>query len=250
MIRIGTAGWSIPKAHAAAFGTEGTHLQRYAAALDAVEINSSFYRSHKPDTYARWAACVPPGFRFAVKMPRTITHERRLQDPDDLLDRFLGEIGALGERLGPVLVQLPPSLRFDAVTAGRFFAVLRDRHGGAVVCEPRHPSWFTPDVEALLSELRIARVMADPPPVPEAARPGGWAGLTYLRLHGSPRIYYSAYTPDILDQAAQRLRAAAASTGEQWCIFDNTALGEAMHDALALKARLRGAVTAAPGSSS
>jgi uncharacterized protein YecE (DUF72 family) len=121
-IRIGTAGWSIPKAHAAAFGTEGTHLQRYAAGLDAVEINSSFYRSHKPDTYARWAASVPHGFRFAVKMPRAITHEQELRDADDLLDRFLGEIRGLGEKLGPVLVQLPPRLRFDAATAGRFFA--------------------------------------------------------------------------------------------------------------------------------
>src|SRR5688572_19432683 len=111
--RIGCAGWSIPREHAAEFPVEGTHLQRYAQRFPAVEINSSFYRPHRPETYARWAASTPDGFRFAVKVPREITHTRRLREVDEPLERFLAEAGALGEKLGPLLVQLPPSLQFE-----------------------------------------------------------------------------------------------------------------------------------------
>ena len=88
-IRIGTAGWTVPKAVAEKFPGEGGHLARYAGRFDAVEINSSFYRPHRPATYARWAASVPHGFRFAMKIPREITHTRRLADAMDPLDRFL-----------------------------------------------------------------------------------------------------------------------------------------------------------------
>jgi uncharacterized protein YecE (DUF72 family) len=95
MIRIGTAGWSIPKPHAAAFPVEGTHLQRYARCFPAVEIKSSFYRPHRPATYARWAASVAPDFRFAVEVAREITHVSRLVRITEPLDRFLSEALAL-----------------------------------------------------------------------------------------------------------------------------------------------------------
>src|SRR5688572_10002880 len=191
--RVGTAGWSLPRAEQPHFPAEGTHLERYAARLNAVEINSSFYRPHRPSTYARWAASVPDGFRFAVKVPRTLTHERRLADPAPLLDPFLGEAGALGDRLGPLLVQLPPSLRWDADAATAFFDALRERFDGAVACEPRHPTWFAPEPEAMLARQRVARVAADPPRAGVDGEPGGWSGLRYHRLHGSPRMYYSSY---------------------------------------------------------
>jgi uncharacterized protein YecE (DUF72 family) len=239
MIRIGTAGWSIPKAVADRFPGDGTHLERYARVLPCVEINSSFYRPHKPETYARWAASAPAGFRFAIKVPKAITHVRRLNNAADLLDRFLAEAGELGGRLGPLLVQLPPSGRFDAAVAGAFFAELRARFPGDVVCEPRHASWFTDAAERLLVEHRVARVAADPAPVPAAAESGGWDGLLYLRLHGSPEIYYSPYPPDALERIAERL-AAEAVRRPVWCIFDNTALGHATADALAVLSRLAG----------
>jgi uncharacterized protein YecE (DUF72 family) len=234
-VRIGTAGWSIPKPHAGHFPAAGSHLERYGAALDAVEINSSFYRPHRPATYERWAASVPEDFRFAVKVPRAITHERRLEGADDLLDRFLSEVGGLGSRLGPLLVQLPPSLRFQAGIADRFLDGLRSRVVGGIVCEPRHASWFTPEVETLLDALRIARVAADPPPVPGADRPGGWRGLSYLRLHGSPRIYYSPYSLETLESVAGRIAPQAEAGVETWCIFDNTAAFAATGDALTTK---------------
>src|ERR671910_1309915 len=141
--RIGTAGWSIPKEHAAPFPATGSHLERYAKVLNAVEINSSFYRPHRTTTYERWAASVPESFRFAVKVPKAITHELRLKDADDLLDRFLSEVSGLGPKLGPLLVQLPPSLRFEDGVADIFLSELRSHVKGPIVCEPRHASWFT-----------------------------------------------------------------------------------------------------------
>ncbi len=237
-IRIGTAGWSIPKRHAAEFPAGGSHLERYAQRFSAVEINSSFYRPHRPATYARWAASVPAGFRFAVKVPRAITHQRKLVDVTAPLDRFLAEAGALGDRLGPLLVQLPPSLRYDESVAHNFFASLREDFGGGVVCEPRHPTWFDDAADDLLSRFHVARVAADPAPVPRAAEPGGWAGLAYYRLHGSPRMYYSAYPAERLEAIAAALRKAAERGGESWCIFDNTALGAATQDAMSVMDRL------------
>lgn len=236
-VHVGCAGWSIPRQYAAHFPADGTHLERYAQRLPAVEINSSFYRPHRPATYARWAASVPASFQFAVKVPREITHTHRLRDVADVLDRFLCEAKALGNKLGPLLVQLPPSLRFDRVVAEAFFTVLRARFSGSVVCEPRHASWFSAEAEALLVTAQVARVAADPALLPVAAQPGGWSGLVYYRLHGSPEMYTSAYTAAELDTLAQTLHA-AAQPAPTWCIFDNTALGAATANALDLCARL------------
>lgn len=230
-IRIGTAGWSIPKEHAGAFPVEGSHLDRYAAVFNAVEINSSFYRPHRPATYEKWAASVPDSFRFAVKVPKAITHERRLKEAGDLLERFLSEVGGLGPKLGPLLVQLPPSLPFESGTSDEFLRDLRRQVTGGIVCEPRHRSWFAPEVDNLLNELRIARVAADPPPVLGAGEPSGWQGLAYYRLHGSPRIYYSPYSDETLTAVAERLVNDTAAGTQSWCIFDNTAAFAATRDA-------------------
>ncbi|CAA9375033.1 MAG: FIG003003: hypothetical protein [uncultured Gemmatimonadetes bacterium] len=238
MIRVGTAGWTLPRAEQEHFPAEGTHLQRYAGRFSAAEINSSFYRPHRPSTYARWAESVPAGFLFSIKLPKAITHTQRLRDADALLDGFLGEAAGLGDRLGGLLVQLPPSLEFDSAVAEAFFSALRGRSSLAIACEPRHPTWFGDEAAELLARFRVARVAADPARVPSAAEPGGWPDLVYFRLHGSPRIYYSAYEPAYLDALAARLRAEAAAGRQVWCIFDNTASGAAAADALGLAARL------------
>ena len=234
ILHIGCAGWTVPKTEQPAFSTEGTHLQRYAVRFSAVEINSSFYRPHRPATYARWAASVPDDFRFAVKAPKAITHERRLADAENLLGDFLAQISALGEKLGCVLVQLPPSLEFNLATAETFLVSLRDQHAGAVAIEPRHPSWFTEVSAELLEEHRVARVAADPARVPGGGEPGGWSGTVYYRLHGTPRVYYSAYDEAYLRALAMRLGGAAGGADNVWCIFDNTALGAATRNALTL----------------
>ena len=234
-LRIGTAGWGLPRPWRHRFPVEGSYLERYAARFSAVEINSSFYRQHRRAVYERWAAAVPPTFRFAVKVPRAVTHDQSLVATDVLLEVFLEEATGLGGRLGPLLVQLPPSLSFDAGQADEFLRTLRRLHPGAVAFEPRHESWFDGAADALLSRHGVARVGADPARVPSAAAPAGDGRLVYYRLHGSPRMYYSDYEPERLGQVAERLRAAAASGSEAWCILDNTTLGAATGNALELQ---------------
>jgi len=237
-IHLGTAGWNIRREHTDKFSPAGTHLQRYASLFNAVEINSCFYRPHRLSTYQRWAASVPEDFRFAVKLPKVITHEARLVDAAPQIDRFLAETAGLGAKRGPILVQLPPSLAFDETVALGFFRQLRDRFAGEIVFEPRHETWFTPEVESVLVEHRVARVGADPARVPAAAEPGGYDRIVYLRLHGSPRTYYSAYPTDELKRVASIIDETATRSISSWCIFDNTALGAATADAFTVRSQL------------
>lgn len=235
--RIGCAGWSIPRASSDAFPTEGSSLQRYAAVFNAAEINSSFYRPHQPQTYERWAASVPDEFRFAVKAPKRMTHEQRLQDCAEAMQRFAAEAAGLGGKLGCVLAQLPPSLQFDAATAAAFFALARAHFNCMIACEARHPSWFGDAATAVLGDAAVTRVIADPPkgqPGPHVAT----TATTYARLHGSPRVYFSSYDDDYLDQAAASLAGRVGDGHDAWCIFDNTASGAAAANALALLERL------------
>lgn len=233
-ITIGTAGWSVPRDTAAAFPEQGSQLARYAARLHGVEINSSFYRPHRPSTYAKWAASVPADFRFSVKIPKRITHEHGLVNVDVLLDAFLAESSGLRCHMGPLLVQLPPSRAFDAAVVEHFLVALRARHAGPVVIEPRHASWFTGEADALLVQHAVAGVAADPARVPAAAEPWGDTRVIYYRLHGSPVIYRSRYTPASLRQLGDALQEWRARGSDVWCIFDNTASGAAMANALEL----------------
>ena len=120
-VRIGCAGWSLPRAESSRFAAAGSHLERYASRFDAVEINSSFHRPHRPATYARWSASVPPAFRFSVKLPKAITHVLRLQDAGDPLATFLSEVAGLGEKLGVPARAAPaqPELRSSDGNRGR-----------------------------------------------------------------------------------------------------------------------------------
>ena len=231
--RIGTAGWSLSRATGDAFPREGSHLERYAARFSCVEINSSFYRPHRVQTYARWAGSVPEGFRFAVKAPRAITHEARLRNVREPLAAFVDQISALGAALGPMLIQLPPSLRFETSVVEAFLQDLRSLFTGEIVWEPRHVSWFDPGSDTVLADHRVARVAADPACCKAAGTPGGWRGFGYWRLHGSPRMYYSAYGRERLDAFTDAL------SPNDWCIFDNTASGAADVDALLLQSLMR-----------
>lgn len=235
-IYIGCAGWNLPRDCWPMFAADGTHLQRYASQLTAVEINSSFYRPHRPQTYLRWAQSVPAAFHFSVKMPKQITHVQRLQGCERLLDEFLAQCTALSESLGCILVQLPPSLAYEEGTASAFFAALRQRYAGPMVLEPRHESWL--GAQALLIEQKVGRVAADPSPIIGGDRPGGWPGIQYWRWHGSPRIYHSDYDEKRLEALAQQVRNAEQAGAVSWCIFDNTASGFAPGNALTLQALL------------
>ena len=232
---VGTAGWAIPRSYAGHFPISGSTLQRYAGVFPAVEINSTFHRQHRPTTYVRWSDQTPADFKFSLKLSKVITHERELLNVEEPLDEFMANAHLLGEKLGPILIQLPPSLSFDPDLATSFFQNVRDRHTGAIVCEPRHPSWFTEKANELLKGSRVGRVAADPAVVPAAAEPGGWTDPVYYRLHGSPRKYFSGYQEESISHIANALSKAAA---EVWCIFDNTAGGAAAGDALSLLSAL------------
>ena len=240
-LHIGTAGWSVSRDYAEHFASEGSHLERYSRVLNCVEINSSFHRSHRRSTWERWAATTPSGFRFAVKVPKRITHEAKLHNTGALLLDFMQEISGLNvgaePKLGPLLVQLPPKLQFDAGTVREFLETLRELHTGAVAMEPRHASWFTGEADRLLREFEAARVAADPPKgSPLAAEPAGDPSLRYWRLHGAPRTYYSNYEDAFLETFAKRVGAERA--GEVWVVFDNTALRHATANALRLRRML------------
>ena len=233
-MRIGCAGWNIPKQLASEFANDGTHLERYSRRFLCTEINSSFHRAHRFQTWQRWAESVPENFQFSVKAPRAITHERLLQPDRAQLNGFLQQIDLLRKKLGPILFQLPPSLEFNARRSTAFFTLLREMHNGDVVLEPRHESWFQSCAGDLLTDFRVARVAADPGIIPNARDPGGWDDLVYFRLHGSPRKYHSAYDFYFLGSLATRIPH-LSRVSQVWCIFDNTASGAAVGNALELQ---------------
>jgi uncharacterized protein YecE (DUF72 family) len=233
-IRIGLAGWSeAVSRHRASFPTAfdpaASALAKYATAFNFVEINASFYRQFRAETYAKWAEDVPESFRFSVKMHRLITHYTRLKNTT-LLDPFFESIAGLGEKLAVVLVQLPPSLVFDPPVARTFFDALRARHTGPIACEPRHESWSQPEALALLADHHVGLVRID---IPAAEREAaGDDAPIYIRLHGTPRRYYSSYGSNQLLQLAAFLR--LNHRRPRFVVFDNTASSAGVRNALEL----------------
>ncbi|VXC35596.1 conserved hypothetical protein [Burkholderia sp. 8Y] len=237
-IRVGCAGWALSSSVQSSFPDEGTHLERYARVLTCVEINSSFYKPHREQTYEKWAQSVPDSFRFSVKLPKAITHDARLAETEALIDEFLAAAGQLGDKLGCWLAQLPPSLAFEHDVAEAFFKALRERTKLPVACEARNPSWFTKEAAALLKAHHIAYVDADPIPDECEIKHRADTSLVYVRLHGSPDLYKSSYDFPYLDDLARTLQGRAKKTPEVWCIFDNTTLGHAQPNALHVMERL------------
>jgi uncharacterized protein YecE (DUF72 family) len=238
---VGTAAWTNPPTERASRASNRSHLEHYATQFNAVEINSSFYRSHELATYRRWRDSTPADFRFSVKAPRTVTHERALRNCHAELQQFLQEVAGLGKKLRVVLVQTPASLPFEGRLAARFFGELKRAGSFQIACEPRHPSWFSPDAEATLRRVGVARVAADPPKTPEAREPAGAPRLAYYRLHGHPRMYYSTYSAEFLTELATRVSHASSQTRDVWCIFDNTARHASWENAQHLRNLLSGA---------
>lgn len=230
---VGTAGWSLPAAVRDRFGDGSSALARYATRLNGTEINSSFYRPHRRSTYERWAASTPADFRFSVKVPREITHERKLIDCIAPLEKFLDETSGLADKRDVLLLQFAPSFAFDAARVDTFCSELRARFAGAVVCEPRHATWASDAAYAMLGAFAIDRVLADPPA--NAGTPHlENADVGYMRLHGSPRMYYDAYVHERLVEFA----AASTAARRAWVIFDNTAAGHGAENALDFRALL------------
>ncbi|HEY7176974.1 MAG TPA: DUF72 domain-containing protein [Micromonosporaceae bacterium] len=238
MILVGTSGWQY-KGWRGRFYPAGVParqwLEHYASGFATVEINNAFYRLPERDTFAQWRTRTPADFVIAVKMSRYLTHIKRLRDPAEPVARFMGRAEALGDRLGPVLLQLPPNLRGDAELLDAVLA--RYPSGVRVAVEPRHESWWADDVRAVLERRGAALAWADRRgrPVTPIWRTAGWG---YLRMHegaARPRPRYGrAALASWLDRAAEAF--ASLDRHDVYVYFNNDTGGAAVADAAAFGA--------------
>ncbi len=232
---IGTAGWNVPRHFVQQFPSDGTHLERYSKNFNAVEINSSFYKNHKADTYKKWTDSVPEDFKFSVKLLKIFTHQDKLKIKDKAaLKSLLKDLKSLGSKWGMLLVQLPPSLNADKKISENFFKLLRTYYDGPVSLEPRHVSWTEPEILEVFTEYKISKVFADPEKCPSATdcMKGHSA---YFRLHGSPVIYKSSYSTRFLEGIALDMKDNLKNGLDSWCIFDNTAYGHGTSNGMELQ---------------
>lgn len=264
---VGTSGWRYPPWRGAFYPTglpQRGELEYLSRRVSSIEINGSFYALQRPESYREWAAQSPAEFVFAVKGGRFITHLKQLRDVRAPLANFFASgVLALGAKLGPLLWQLPPRMRFDAGRLGEFLTLLpRSTTAAAALArehdarldgraltethldrplrhalEVRHESFRDPALVALLAEHGVALVVAD--------SAGVWpyfeeltTDFCYVRLHGADELYVSGYTPDALDRWAERLRGWRAGGRDCFVYFDNDVKVHAPRDAVALRTRL------------
>jgi uncharacterized protein YecE (DUF72 family) len=268
-VRIGVSGWRYPRWRGDFYPKglpQRLELTYAAERMSAVEVNGSFYSLQRPSSYAAWSAAVPDGFLFAVKGGRFITHMKKLAGVESALANFFASgVLALGDKLGPVLWQLPERLAFDegrlegffsllprtTVEAGRLAARHDDKLAEVRVLttplshrpirhalEPRHSSFESPEAREVLRRNDICMVVADSagrwPQMPDAT-----GDFRYVRLHGETELYASGYTDDSLDRWADQCRIWLDEGHDVHVYFDNDARGHAPHDAVRLLDRLR-----------
>lgn len=243
MIRIGTSGWLYPPWRGVFYPKGLPHrreLEHLSRKVNSVELNGTFYSLQRESSFRTWHAQTPDDFLFAVKGGRFITHMKRLRDPDQALSKFFESgVFLLGDKLGPFLWQLPPTLRFDPPLLADFFAHLPRAHDGRPLrhaLEVRHESFRTDAFPELLREHDIALVVAD------TANKFLYledvtADFVYIRLHGEEELYVSGYTDESLDRWAAKIRT-WSTTRDVYVYFDNDAKVMAPRDAVALAARL------------
>lgn len=234
---IGTSGWSYrwqgilyPEDLKSA-----ERLRFYATRFDSTELNSSFYHFTMPKTVEKWLQETPATFKFAPKMHQEVTHKRRLVDTEEPLQKFMSRFLPMGERLGPVLIQLPGSLHFDFGVAADFFQMLREKYPDPVFAlEARHKSWFTEEAQELLQDHAMAWVITS-----AGKRFPGFETTTtntvYLRLHGEEKLYTSAYTDEQLERYAFMVHDWLLDGKQVWVFFNNTILGNAVLNAERLR---------------
>ena len=239
-VSIGTSGWQYAdwrgRFYPAGVAT-ARWLERYAQGFATVESNNAFYNLPERRVFAAWAERTPDDFVMAVKVSRYLTHIRRLRDPAEPVARFVDRVAGLGAKLGPVLLQLPPTFRCDAERLARTLAEFPPEFRVAV--EFRHASWFVDEIRALLTERRAALCLADRRgPLTPLWRTAPW---TYLRFHEGRARPVPCYGRAALASWADRLAAGWGPEAECWVYFNNDHRGCAPRDA----ARFAGAVARA-----
>ncbi len=227
MIYTGTAAWSIPKIAAEHFPEVGTHLERYSKILNAVEINTTFYKDHLPKSFRKWAESTPADFRFSVKLNKRFTHECGLSVDIADLSANLEGISELGEKWRVLLVQFPKSQNFNETLMDRFYKTIRDHFNGVIALEARNLTWMSEESIKLMKKYNVSKVIADPEVCPNFIE----SEISYYRLHGSPEIYKSDYPQSYLDNLYEEMK---KLDKEVWCIFDNTTFGYATQNAVTI----------------
>jgi uncharacterized protein YecE (DUF72 family) len=232
-LHVGTSGWQYRDWRGVLYPDglpQHGWLTHYAATFGTVEVNNAFYRLPERSVFERWYEQTPDDFVVAVKVSRYLTHIRRLADPAEPVTRLVERAAGLGPRLGPYLLQLPPTLRADA---DRLDVCLRAFPSGArVAVEPRHESWWTEDVRAVLRRRGAALCWADRGgrPVTPLWRTAGWG---YVRLHeghaSPPPSYGRSALGSWLDRVAD-----AWPEGDAFVYFNNDHGGAAVRNARTL----------------
>jgi uncharacterized protein YecE (DUF72 family) len=234
---IGCSGWQYKHWRGNFYNAElpqSRWLEHYASIFDTVEVNNSFYRLPEASTFARWGSRVPARFRFAVKASRFLTHMKKLKDPEEPVDRLFSRMRALGKHLGPVLYQLPPGWKVDAVRLEHFLQVLP--RGARHVIEFRDPSWYVDEVYGLLERYRATLCLHDMQESESGRRRIG--PIVYARFHGPSARYQGGYSAGVLRSWAEWLHSQLVGGADVYAYFNNDVGGHAPHDALTLRGML------------
>lgn len=240
LVHIGTSGWSYREWRKEFYPVSvkpADYLAYYAQHFNTTEINSSYYHLPKETIVKRWGDTVNQAFRFCPKINKEVTHLNRLKNPEQTLPEFFEVFGTIKKQLGPVLIQLPPSLSFEKETVSTFYNALAHYKGFHFAIEPRHDSWFSSESINLMKTADISFVIAD------------WGGsrtyaefvtasAVYIRLHGSAR-YDTSYSDDFLNAYAKRIKHWTLQGHAVWVFFNNTAKGHAIDNAKKLTALIQ-----------
>ena len=231
---VGTSGWSYPHWRGLYYPEDlpnTRYLEYYARQFHCVEINSSFYRLPAEHILSRWYATVPDDFIFAAKASRYITHMKKLRDPRQTVQPFLKRISLLGEKLGPILFQLPPRWRFDGKRLALFLKTLSDEFRYAF--ELRDQSWLNDETYELLASSNAALCIYDLDGFVSPKRVT--ADLAYVRLHGPGGPYEGSYDSGALNDWAASFSAWKTHYQDMYCFFDNDQSGYASENAQRLQ---------------
>lgn len=236
---VGTSGWQYRDWSGVLYPPDRPQrlwLEEYAQHFGTVESNNAFYRLPSPETFAAWRDRTPPGFVMAVKASRFLTHIKRLREPVEPVRRLMTHAASLGDHLGPVLLQLPPTLRADPAALDSCLACFPP--GTRVAVEPRHPSWWTPSVRSVLTDHAAALCWADrgSRPVTPLWRTADWG---YVRFHEGRARPWPRYGPTALRSWAGRVADTWSAECDVFAYFNNDPGGAAVTDARALRRLLR-----------
>lgn len=237
--RIGTSGWVYPHWRGVFYPPDlpqSRWFEHYARHFDTVEVNNTFYHLPQEQTFREWEAQAPPGFVYALKASRYMTHLKKLKDAAEPLQHFLERARLLGEHLGPILYQLPPNWHQDLARLESFLQLLPGDLLHAF--EFRHPSWYSEEALALLDRYGAGLCIMDLPGLASPLRVTG--RLAYVRFHGPQRAYEGSYSEEELAAWARRVRGFLAEGRPAYLYFNNDAHGYAVQNALRLREMLGG----------